>query len=94
LVTRRTANPVLIVGNRFDPATPYRGAVTLARLLPRCRLLTLDGWGHTSEGKSACVDAHTARYLLTSRTPQPGTVCQPGIGPSAHPSRLVHRVRS
>jgi pimeloyl-ACP methyl ester carboxylesterase len=46
--TSPTANPVLVVGNRFDPAAPYRGAVALARLLPRSRLLTLDGWGHTS----------------------------------------------
>jgi pimeloyl-ACP methyl ester carboxylesterase len=84
--TRPTANPVLIVGNRFDPATPYRGAVTLARLLPRSRLLTLAGWGHTSEGRSSCIDAHTARYLLTTQTPQPGTVCQPDTMPFAHPS--------
>jgi len=84
--TRRTVNPVLVVGNRFDPATPYQGAVTLARLLPRSRLLTLNGWGHTSEGKSSCIDTHTARYLLTPRTPQPGTVCQPDIVPFAHPS--------
>jgi pimeloyl-ACP methyl ester carboxylesterase len=84
--TRRTANPVLIIGNRFDPATPYRGAVALARLLPRSRLLTLAGWGHTSEGKSSCIDAHTARYLLTTRTPQPGTVCQPDLVPFTHPS--------
>jgi len=24
-----TANPVLVIGNRFDPATPYHGAVTV-----------------------------------------------------------------
>jgi pimeloyl-ACP methyl ester carboxylesterase len=83
--TAQTANAVLVVGNRFDPATPYRGAVTLARLLPRSRLLTLGGWGHTSEGKSSCIDAHTARYLLTTRTPQPSTVCPPDIVPFAHP---------
>jgi TAP-like protein len=29
----RTANPVLVVGNRFDPATPYHGMVTVDRLL-------------------------------------------------------------
>jgi len=33
--TRRTANPVLVVNPRFDPATPIHGAVTLDRLLPR-----------------------------------------------------------
>ena len=47
---RTTANPVLVVGTRFDPATRYEGAVTLDRLLPRSRLLTLAGWGHTSLG--------------------------------------------
>jgi len=84
--TAQTVNPVMVVGNRFDPATPHQGAVTLARLLARSRLLTLDGWGHTSEDKSSCIDAHTARYLLTTRPPQPGTVCQPDIVPFAHPS--------
>jgi pimeloyl-ACP methyl ester carboxylesterase len=84
--TAQTVNPVLVVGNRFDPATPYQGAVTLAHLLPRSRLLTLNGWGHTSEGKSSCIDAHMTRYLLTTRTPQPGTICQPDIVPFAHPS--------
>ena len=43
---RATANPVLVVGNLFDPATPYHGAVTVDRLPPRSRLLTLAGWGH------------------------------------------------
>lgn len=36
---RRTANPVLVIGN--DPATPYRGAVAMARLLA-ARLLTVE----------------------------------------------------
>jgi pimeloyl-ACP methyl ester carboxylesterase len=85
--TRPTANPVLVVGNRFDPAAPYQGAAALARLLPRSRLLTLDGWGHTSEGKSSCVDAHINRYLLTIRVPPPGTVCRPDLVPFARPRR-------
>src|SRR5712691_3820973 len=43
-----TANPVLVVGNRFDPATPYEGARALTHDLGNARLLTLDGWGHTA----------------------------------------------
>ena len=31
--TRRTSNPVLVVGTRFDPATRYQGAVILDNLL-------------------------------------------------------------
>jgi TAP-like protein len=71
---RTTANPVLVVGNRFDPATPYHGAVTVDRLLPRSRLLTLDGWGHTSMFLSSCVDAHVNTYLLTIAC-RPGAPC-------------------
>jgi hypothetical protein len=78
-----TANPVLVVGNLFDPATPYHGAVTVDRLLPRSRLLTLAGWGHTSLGASACVDGHVSTYLLSSRVPPAGTGCQPDVVPFA-----------
>jgi pimeloyl-ACP methyl ester carboxylesterase len=80
-----TANPVLIVGNLFDPATPYHGAVTVDRLLPRSRLLTLAGWGHTSLFASACIDRHVNTYLLTSRVPARGTVCRPDVVPFAQP---------
>jgi pimeloyl-ACP methyl ester carboxylesterase len=78
-----TANPVLVVGNLFDPATPYHGAVTVDRLLPRSRLLTLAGWGHTSLFASTCVDNYVNTYLLTSRVPPKGTVCQPDVVPFA-----------
>jgi pimeloyl-ACP methyl ester carboxylesterase len=81
-----TANPVLVVGNRFDPATPYHGAVTVDRLLPNSRLLTLAGWGHTSLFASACIDANVSRYLLTTRVPPRGTVCQPDVVPFAEPA--------
>ena len=78
-----TANPVLVVGNLFDPATPYHGAVTLDRLLPRSRLLTLAGWGHTSLFASSCIDSYVSTYLLSSRVPPKGTVCQPDVVPFA-----------
>jgi pimeloyl-ACP methyl ester carboxylesterase len=84
--TKRTSNPVLIVGGRFDPVTRYQGAVTLARLLPRSRLLTLDGWGHVSLPKSSCINDHVSRYLLTTQVPPPGTVCQPDVVPFAQPA--------
>jgi pimeloyl-ACP methyl ester carboxylesterase len=84
--TRRTSNPVLVVGTRFDPATRYQGAVILDNLLPRSRLLTLDGWGHTSFLASACIDGHVSGYLLTARVPPRGTVCQPDVVPFAQPA--------
>ena len=43
-----TANPVLLVGTRFDPASPYENAVVVDDLMPDSALLTVEGWGHTS----------------------------------------------
>lgn len=71
-----TGAPVLVVGNLFDPATRYEGAVTAHALLPNSALLTLHGWGHTSLFLSHCVDTAIARYLVDVATPAPGTVCE------------------
>ena len=34
----KTANPVLVIGNLYDPATPYQGAQRVARLFDTGRL--------------------------------------------------------
>jgi pimeloyl-ACP methyl ester carboxylesterase len=79
-----TANPVLVVGNFFDPATRYQGAQTVAGLLPNSRLLSYAGWGHTVYwGVSSCVDAAVNAYLIDGVLPAQGTVCQPEIDPFA-----------
>jgi pimeloyl-ACP methyl ester carboxylesterase len=72
----RTANPVLVIGNLFDPATRYQGAVIASDLLPNSRLLTVHGWGHTSLFLSACADAVQTRYLVDLTLPATGTVCE------------------
>ena len=74
--TRSTANPVLVVGNRYDPATRYEGALAVDALLPSSRLLTVEGWGHTSLFLSACADAIASTYLLTSTAPTTSTCAQ------------------
>jgi TAP-like protein len=71
-----TADPVLVVGNMFDPATRYAGSVKVASLLPGSRLLTLHGWGHTSLFRSSCVDGYIAGYLINHQLPPAGTVCE------------------
>lgn len=73
--TRRTSAPVLIVGNFWDPATPYEGAVTVAHLLPNSRLLSSDNWGHTATTHSTCVGSAVKHYLDTGQPPAEGTVC-------------------
>jgi pimeloyl-ACP methyl ester carboxylesterase len=79
---RVTSHPLLVIGNRRDPATRYEDAVILTRTLARARLLTIDGTGHTSLGAwSSCARAAMSRYLVSLRLPAPGTVCQPDRAP-------------
>src|SRR4051794_12715610 len=80
--THRTRNPVLVVGNFHDPATPYRGAVAASRLLPNSRLLSYAGWGHTAFFTgNFCIDNAVTSYLVTTRPPAKGTVCRPAGSP-------------
>jgi pimeloyl-ACP methyl ester carboxylesterase len=82
---RLTAKPVLVVGNQFDPATRYEGAVTVAKLLPNSALLTLHGWGHTSLFLSRCIDDAVTRYLVRLAVPARGTVCEQDHVPFSGP---------
>ena len=59
-----TANPIFVIGNLYDPATPVEGAVAAAALLPNSVLLRVDVPGHTSLGLSACAGFFTGQYLL------------------------------
>jgi pimeloyl-ACP methyl ester carboxylesterase len=81
--TQYTAKPVLVVGNLFDPATPYQDARAAAHLLPNSRLLTVHGWGHTSLFMSTCATNAIAHYLLTTHVPPRGTVCNADVTPFA-----------
>jgi len=74
---RPTANPILVVGNTFDPETPYEGAVAMANELASARLLTVDGYGHTALLiPSSCASTYESRYLVEGTLPPPGTVCR------------------
>jgi pimeloyl-ACP methyl ester carboxylesterase len=71
-----TKNPLLVIGTRFDPNTPYADARRSARRLGNAVLLTHDGYSHTSRNDpSACVKGATRAYLTRLITPAPGTIC-------------------
>jgi pimeloyl-ACP methyl ester carboxylesterase len=73
--THTTVNPVLVVGNFWDPATNYKSAVKVAGLLPNSRLLSSDSWGHTAYGTSECVTDAVDNFLLKVKLPAKGTTC-------------------
>jgi pimeloyl-ACP methyl ester carboxylesterase len=79
--TARTSAPVLVVGNYFDPATDYKGAVASDELLPNSRLLSYAGWGHCAFGRSACATEHIVRYLSDGTLPPRNTVCPENPNP-------------
>jgi pimeloyl-ACP methyl ester carboxylesterase len=69
------APTILVVGNTFDPATPYEAAERLDAALDDSVLLTYDGAGHAIVGSDACIDGHAIRYLEDLVAPPVNTVC-------------------
>ena len=67
--------PILVVGTRNDPATPYASAQVLTRQLGSARLLTWNGQGHTAYPKTTCVTTAVNTYLVTRQLPAVGKVC-------------------
>ncbi|EOD65828.1 alpha/beta hydrolase [Amycolatopsis vancoresmycina] len=79
---RPRRNPVLVLNNRFDPATPLHNAEATAAELGDGRVLVVDGYGHTSlDVPSACASAAVVRYLADLATPAAGTTCAPDTVP-------------
>ncbi|TPQ16035.1 alpha/beta hydrolase [Streptomyces sporangiiformans] len=77
-VSAPEADPVLVVGNTGDPATPYEGARRMADELGKGVgiELTWKGEGHGAYGSgSSCVDDTVNAYLLDGTVPKDGKVC-------------------
>jgi len=80
--TARSAPTTLVVGTRYDPATPYKEAKRLVQQLGNARLLTMTGDGHTAydgypaDGyNSECTDKAVEAYLFDGAVPSTGTKC-------------------
>lgn len=74
---KREVNPdldedILLVGTTGDPATPLQMAQSLHRQMKHSRLLTVQGWNHTSYNSYAasCVRKIGDNYLLTGKIPE------------------------
>ena len=70
-----TTNPIIVVGTRHDPATPYAGAVAMATSLGTAELLTWEGQGHGAVGRNDCITSHVANYLVALTVPSHSTHC-------------------
>ncbi len=74
---------VMVVGTRFDPATPYANTAPYADRFPDGRLVTVEGYGHTIIGRSSCADDLVTAYLLDGQAPADGTTCAQDTAPFA-----------
>ncbi|MEV8372908.1 alpha/beta hydrolase [Kribbella sp. NPDC056861] len=72
----KVKSPVLVIGTRYDPATPYQATRPYSDLYPDARMLTVEGWGHTTLLKSRCADARITEYLTQLKAPADGSTCQ------------------
>ena len=66
IIKEINTTPILIIGTKRDPATPYEWAMGLSKIVRSSILITLDADGHTGQGRgSECVDQAVDRYFLT-----------------------------
>lgn len=74
---KATGSPtIVVIGTTGDPATPYQASVDLAKVLPKGRLLTFEGDGHTAYGSSSCVNGAVDTYLVKLEPPAKDKRCQ------------------
>ncbi|GAA1989506.1 alpha/beta hydrolase [Catenulispora subtropica] len=75
-ITAPGSAPILVVGTKDDPATPYPWAQGLAKQLQNGHLLTFTGSGHTAYTRgSQCIDNAVDAYLLQGTVPANGITC-------------------
>ncbi|GAA1631012.1 alpha/beta fold hydrolase [Saccharothrix algeriensis] len=71
------APPILVVGTKGDPATPYEQTQKLADMLGVGVVLTWDGEGHTAYPETRCINRYVNNFLINLEVPPAGTVCPP-----------------
>jgi hypothetical protein len=71
-----------VIGSRYDPATNYQNAVTVAKRLGNAVLLTHDGYGHvSSHDPSNCIEKARVAYLVDLEAPPSGRSARPTRNP-------------
>jgi pimeloyl-ACP methyl ester carboxylesterase len=64
-------NPVLLIAETYDPATPLRNGRRLAAEMGRnARLIAHHGYGHSSSDSSKCTDSIAKEFILRGTLPE------------------------
>jgi pimeloyl-ACP methyl ester carboxylesterase len=69
------APPIVVVGTKGDPATPYEQTPALAAMLGVGVVLTWEGEGHTAYPQTRCVTNAVNEYLINLKVPPAGQSC-------------------
>lgn len=70
------APPIMVIGTRGDPATPYESTTRLAEMLGVGFVVTWEGEGHTAYPEAQCIADVVNDYLLDLTVPPAGTTCR------------------
>lgn len=64
-------NPMLLIAETYDPATPLRNGRRLAQALGKenARLVVHHGYGHSSRDRSSCTEAIKRAYFINGILP-------------------------
>ncbi|KAI1452219.1 TAP-like protein-domain-containing protein [Annulohypoxylon moriforme] len=74
--------PLMFLSSQYDPVTPYRNAVNMAKMHPGSGVLEQDSPGHTTlNTPGKCRDNYVRKYFADGTVPPTGTVCQPDCQP-------------
>lgn len=76
-ITADGAPPIVVIGTKYDPATPYEWSVSLADQLSSGLLVSWEGDGHTAYySGSDCVDDAVDRFFVDGTLPEDGLECE------------------
>ncbi|KAH6885292.1 TAP-like protein-domain-containing protein [Thelonectria olida] len=72
----KTKNPLLVIGNTYDPVTPLASARNVSESFENAVLLQHDGYGHDSHPQASFCTAKAIRaYFVKGKLPKKGTKC-------------------
>jgi hypothetical protein len=69
------APPIVVVGTKGDPATPYESTAKLADMLGTGTVVTWEGEGHTAYPETPCIRTAIDAYFIDQKVPAKGLTC-------------------